>query len=70
MLIGQKAGEAGETFTLGKCLYAVDAGLRFGTPADLELGAWLLSRASENALGIVTFTQHVQNLGIISSSSL
>jgi hypothetical protein len=37
VLTGRKAGEAGETFTFGKGLYADDAGLLFETRADLEL---------------------------------
>jgi hypothetical protein len=42
VLTGRKMGEAGETFTFGKGLYADDAGLLFETRADLELGARLL----------------------------
>jgi hypothetical protein len=44
VLTGRKTGEAGETFTFGKGLYADDAGLLFETRADLELGARLLKQ--------------------------
>jgi hypothetical protein len=39
VLTGRKTGEAGETFTFSKGLFADDAGLLLATHADLELGA-------------------------------
>jgi hypothetical protein len=44
VLTGRKKGEAGETFTFGKGLYAYDAGLLFEKRPDLELGARLLKQ--------------------------
>jgi hypothetical protein len=44
VLTGRKTGEADETFTFGKGLYADDAGLLFETRADLKLGARLLKQ--------------------------
>jgi hypothetical protein len=44
VLTGRKTGEAGETFTSGKGLYADDAGLFFETRGDLERGARLLKQ--------------------------
>jgi hypothetical protein len=51
VLTARKMGEAGETFTFGKGLYADDAGLLFETRADLELGARRLSVPASRAGG-------------------
>jgi hypothetical protein len=68
MLTGRKTGEAGETFTFGKGLYADDAGLLFETHADLELGARLLKQHLTR-FGLVMHCGKMSPDGVIAETS-